>query len=994
MEPDTIVIRGAQQHNLKNVDVQIPRYKLVVLTGVSGSGKSSLAFDTIYAEGQRRYVESLSSYARQFLGQMEKPKIDYIGGLSPAIAIEQKAVSKNPRSTVGTVTEVMDYLRVLFARVGTPHCPQCGREVRAQSAQQIADRIAALPVGTRIQLLSPIVRERKGAHAEAIAQARKDGYARARIDGQIVDLSGRIELQKTRKHTIELVVDRLVIGDSSSPVDSVETALRASGGLVVVDLMKGEGEELLLSESNACPHCGISFPDLSPQAFSFNSPLGMCPDCNGLGAQMAVDPKLIVHDPNLSVLDGALRWYGDLRKKKHGWHIGHLTALGKHYGVDIEKPWKDLPARFRDVLLFGSGDEKIHFTWKNEGRNSTSSGEVNRPEQGIVFHINRLFRQTQSEWTKRWYMSFMSQQPCPTCGGSRLRPEARTVTIGGKTITEVSAMAIDQAHRWVVGLYGESGSRQSTVDSTGLSTADRRPSTTDSGPLTGEQFAIAGEVLKEIRDRLQFMLNVGLHYLTLDRSAPSLSGGEAQRIRLASQIGCGLVGVLYILDEPSIGLHSRDNRALLDTLLQLRDMGNTVLVVEHDAETMLSADWLVDLGPGAGVLGGEIIASGPPAEVAANPRSLTGRYLSGQLQVATPNQQHRRPPNGHWLSLVGATINNLKHLTVRFPLGVLTCVTGVSGSGKSSLITETLFPALARALNGAQGQPGPHEKLEGLEFLDKVIDITQDPIGRTPRSNPATYIGLFDEIRKVFAAVPEAKARGYGAGRFSFNVKGGRCEACRGHGQRRIEMHFLADVWVPCQECKGSRFNRETLSVTYKGKSIADVLDMDVREALAFFSAFPVIARQLQTLRDVGLDYIKLGQSATTLSGGEAQRVKLAAELSRAETGKTIYILDEPTTGLHFADIQNLLDVLHRLVDAGNTVIVIEHNLDVIKTADWIVDLGPEGGAAGGYVIAEGTPEEVARCERSYTGQFLARLVGGEQVISHAVGDQSALQAH
>ena len=1030
MEPEFIIIRGAQQHNLKNIDVQIPRYKLVVLTGVSGSGKSSLAFDTIYAEGQRRYVESLSAYARQFLGQMEKPKVDYIGGLSPAIAIEQKAVSKNPRSTVGTVTEVMDYLRVLYARIGLAHCPQCGREVKAQSAQQIADQIAALPPGTRLQLLAPVVRERKGTQADVIEQARKDGYVRARIDGVTTDLSGKIDLQKTKKHTIELVVDRLVVTDRvdkvhqvdkvrkvdqarkvQSPsteakqpenitnvenlpnlpddadafeqfrarlVDSVETALRAAKGLVVVDLMNGE--EMMLSEQNACPHCGISFPELSPQTFSFNSPLGMCPDCNGLGAQMAVDPKLIVNDPNVSILDGATRWWGDIRKKKRNWQMGHLTALAKHYGADIEKPWKDLPKKFRDVLLYGSGDEKIHFEWKNQGKDSTWSGESNRPEKGIIFHINRLFRQTQSDWTKRFYMTFMSHQPCPTCGGSRLRPEARTVTVGGKTITEVSAMSIADAHRWVVGLYGGTPKEEGRRKKDEPSSVVRRPSTNGHSepvePLAGEQLQIASEVLKEIRDRLQFMLNVGLHYLTLDRAAPSLSGGEAQRIRLASQIGCGLVGVLYILDEPSIGLHSRDNTALLNTLLQLRDMGNTVLVVEHDAETMQHSDWLIDLGPGAGVLGGHIISAGPPAEVARDPNSLTGRYLSGEIQVTAPNQSQRRPTNGKWLTVTGARTNNLKNLTVRFPLGVMSCVTGVSGSGKSSLITETVFPALAKALNGAQGQPGPHDKLDGLEHLDKVIDITQDPIGRTPRSNPATYVGLFDEIRKVFAATPEAKARGYGASRFSFNVKGGRCEVCQGHGQRRIEMHFLADVWVTCPECKGTRFNRDTLAITYKGKSIADVLDMDVQEALEFFSAFPVISRQLQTLHDVGLDYVKLGQSATTLSGGEAQRVKLASELSRAETGRTIYILDEPTTGLHFADIQKLLDVLHRLVDAGNSVIVIEHNLDVIKTADWIIDLGPEGGQAGGYVIAEGTPETVAGVEASYTGQFLRPMVG------------------
>ncbi|MEJ5308843.1 MAG: excinuclease ABC subunit UvrA [Anaerolineae bacterium] len=958
MEPGFIVIRGAQQHNLKHIDVTIPRNKLVVLTGVSGSGKSSLAFDTIYAEGQRRYVESLSSFARQFLGQMEKPKVDFIGGLSPAIAIQQKAVSKNPRSTVGTVTEVMDYLRVLFARVGEPHCPQCGRKVASQNAQQIADQLAALPGGTRFQLLAPVVRQRKGTHTDVLAQAKQEGYERARIDGVPTDLNREIKLAKTKNHTIELIVDRLVVpahpngnGDdvwrdfTTRLMDSVETALRAGEGMVVVDVV--DGEELLLSEQHACPHCGISFPELSPQLFSFNSPLGMCPECNGLGTKLEVDPALIIHDPTLSIMDGALRWYGNIRKKNSKWQIHQLESLARHYGVDLDTPWQDLPQSFRDVLIYGSGDEKIHFEFHAENGDSSWSGESYRPSRGIIFHINRLFHQTKSDYTRRWYSSFMSEQPCTACGGARLRAEARGVLVGGKSIMDVSAMPIAEAHAWVQSLYEQ---------------------------FDDEQFAIGGEVLKEIRDRLQFMLNVGLHYLTLDRSAPSLSGGESQRIRLASQIGCGLVGVLYILDEPSIGLHARDNRALLDTLLQLRDMGNTVLVVEHDHETMMDADWILDLGPGAGVLGGRVVAEGTPEEIAANPQSLTGRYLSGELAVVSPNGGRRTPQNGS-LILRGATLHNLKHVDARFPLGVFTCVTGVSGSGKSSLVAETLYPALARDLNRAETRPGPYERLEGLEHLDKVIDITQDPIGRTPRSNPATYVGVFDEIRQVFASTPEAKMRGYGSGRFSFNVKGGRCEACKGHGLRRIEMHFLPDVWVTCKECKGTRFNRETLQIRYKGKNIAEVLDMDVQEALDFFANHPKLSRQLQTLHDVGLDYIKLGQAATTLSGGEAQRVKLAKELSRVATGRTVYILDEPTTGLHFADIQKLLDVLHRLTDAGNTVIVIEHNLDVIKTADWIIDLGPEGGEAGGYIIAEGPPEAVAQVEASYTGQFLRRVL-------------------
>ncbi len=947
MEPNEIIIRGAQQHNLKHIDVRIPRNKLVVLTGVSGSGKSSLAFDTIYAEGQRRYVESLSSYARQFLGQMEKPKVDFIGGLSPAIAIEQKAVSKNPRSTVGTVTEVLDYLRVLFARVGEAHCPQCGRPVHAQSAQQIADRIAALPGGTRFQVLAPVVQKRKGTHAELLEQARADGYVRARIDGVPVELTDSIKLAKTKIHTIELIVDRLQIPAAPDAdfqtrlMDSVETALRAAEGVVLVDVV--DGEEIMLSEQNACAHCGISFPELSPALFSFNSPTGMCPECNGLGTKLEVDVNLIINDPALSLADGALRWYGEMRKKQLSWTQRELAAIARHYGADLDAPWQELPEHFRNVLLYGSGSERINFKFEGDRNEATWSGEVQRSFEGVVACIRRRFRQTKSEYTQRWYLSFMSDQPCPACKGARLRPEACGVTVGGKTMLDVGSLTIDAAHAWVASLWEL---------------------------FDAEQLEIGGEVLKEIRDRLQFMLNVGLHYLTLDRPAPSLSGGEGQRIRLASQVGCGLVGVLYILDEPSIGLHPRDNRSLLETLLRLRDMGNTVLVVEHDEETMRDADWIVDLGPGAGVLGGEVVAAGAPQQIMANSLSLTGRYLSGELVVVSPNGGRRIPQNGS-LVLRGATLHNLKSVEARFPLGVLSCVTGVSGSGKSSLVAETLYPALAKLLNRAEARPGPYTHLEGLEHLDKVIDITQDPIGRTPRSNPATYVGVFDEIRRVFAATPEAKMRGYGIGRFSFNAKGGRCESCKGHGQRRIEMHFLADVWVTCKDCKGTRYNRETLQIRYKGKNIAEVLNMDVQEALEFFAAHPKIARQLQTLHDVGLDYVKLGQAATTLSGGEAQRVKLAKELSRVATGRTIYILDEPTTGLHFADIQKLLDVLHRLTDAGNTVIVIEHNLDVIKTADWLIDLGPEGGDAGGYIIAEGPPEAVAQVGASYTGQFL-----------------------
>jgi excinuclease ABC subunit A len=973
MQPDDIIIRGAKEHNLKNIDVRLPRNKLIVITGVSGSGKSSLAFDTLYAEGQRRYVESLSAYARQFIGQMEKPKVDFIGGLSPAIAIEQKAVSKNPRSTVATVTEIYDYLRVLFANIGAAHCPQCGREVRAQSAQEIVAQVAALPVGTRFQVLSPVARNRKGTFADVFSQAKTEGFARVRVDGEIRSLEDKISLDKQKKHTVELVVDRLVIPDRLSLVadesakndkisgdefitrltDSIETALRMSDGLVGIfmdsplpsDGKGAEGEgELLLSDKNACPNCNVSFPQLSPAMFSFNSPMGMCPDCNGLGSQMQIDVNLIIVNPEISLLDGASRWHGNVRKKPV-WHTRHLQAMADHYGVDLELPWKDLPQKFRDVILYGSGDEKIHFEFEN--KDGSFKGESNHSEQGAVRHISRLFRQTSSEYTKRWYMSFMSQQPCPTCKGQRLRPESAAVTVGGQTMTSVTNLTIGDTLKWVESLWPQ---------------------------LNPEQFQIAEEVLKEINERLQFLVNVGLHYLSLDRPAPTLSGGEGQRIRLASQIGCGLVGVLYVLDEPSIGLHSRDNRRLLDTLERLRDMGNTVVVVEHDEETMHTADWLLDLGPGAGINGGHVVAAGTPAQVMAIPDSLTGQYLRGDKTVSSPNGQ-RRPTNGKWLTLAGARQNNLKNLTVRFPLGLFTCVTGVSGSGKSSLVAQTLRPALSHILHRAEDKAGAHDSITGIEHVDKIINITQDPIGRTPRSNPATYVDVMPAIRELFAMTPEAKTRGYKAGRFSFNVKGGRCEACRGHGKKVVEMHFLPDVWVTCSVCKGRRFNDETLQVRYKGKNVADVLDMDVEEALEFFGSVPEVKRILTTLADVGLGYVKLGQSATTLSGGEAQRVKLAKELARVATGDTIYILDEPTTGLHFADIQKLLDVLHRLTDAGNTVLVIEHNLDVIKTADWILDLGPEGGEKGGYIVAEGTPEQVAQAEGSFTGQFLREVL-------------------
>jgi len=952
MYQDKILIRGAKEHNLKNVDVTIPRFKLVVITGVSGSGKSSLAFDTLYAEGQRRYVESLSAYARQFIGQMEKPKVDFIGGLSPAIAIEQKAVSKNPRSTVGTVTEIYDYLRVLFARVGTPHCPQCGREVRAQSAQEIVEQVAQLPPGTRFQVLAPLARNRKGAFQDAFDQARADGFVRVQVDGEVRSLDEEIALDKNKKHDIALVVDRLVAPTDDQGrdayvtrlTDSIETTLHAGDGLVLID--RGSGGDgngsrsLLLSEKNACPACDVSFPELTPQMFSFNSPMGMCPECNGLGTKIEFDPERFV-DPERSLHEGGVRTYGDLRKKKSSGTYHVLKQIVEMFDQDMDTPWREIPEECRDVILYGG----VTVTWQSESERGEWQGEWEY--EGTVNATRRRYMQTKSDRMRRWYRSFMSQQTCPVCHGERLRPESAAVTLGSRTINQVTAMNIGAALDWAEGLWSR---------------------------LTPEQREIGEEVLKEIEGRLRFLLNVGLHYLTLNRPAPTLSGGEGQRIRLASQIGCGLVGVLYVLDEPSIGLHQRDNRRLLDMLEQLRDMGNTVVVIEHDEETMRTADWIVDLGPGAGVNGGWVVAEGTPQAIEQHPDSLTGRYLRGELEVTSPNGQ-RRPTNDKWLAVVGVRQNNLKDLTVRFPLGLFTCVTGVSGSGKSSLVAQTLHPALANELHAATQKPGDHDCIEGLGHVDKVISITQDPIGRTPRSNPATYAKVMTPIRELFARTPEAKVRGYDKGRFSFNVKGGRCEACKGYGKRKVEMHFLPDVWVTCNVCGGARFNRETLQIRYKGKSIADVLDMDVEEALAFFENVPKIKRVLQTLADVGLGYVKLGQSATTLSGGEAQRVKLAKELARVSTGDTVYILDEPTTGLHFADIQKLLDVLHRLTDAGNTVIVIEHNLDVIKTADWIVDLGPEGGEEGGYIVAEGTPEAVAETERSYTGQFLRRVL-------------------
>jgi excinuclease ABC subunit A len=1026
MSKDLIVIKGAREHNLKGVDLDIPRDKLVVLTGVSGSGKSSLAFDTLYAEGQRRYVESLSAYARQFLGQMEKPKVDYIGGLSPAIAIEQKSASKNPRSTVGTVTEIYDYLRLLFARVGTAHCHLCGREVGSQSAEQMVNRVLKLPTGTRFMVLAPLVAQRKGEYKEVFADARAEGFSRVRVDGEILDLSQEIKLNKKVKHSIEVVVDRLAIPNRDSAdvptvaamagkaqqgepsawesfvsrlTDSIEQALRVGEGTVLISIQGSDtvqADEWLMSEENTCTHCGISFPELSPQMFSFNAPQGACPVCTGLGTRLELDPQLLVPNPSLTLHEGAIPYWGELRKKRDSWAYRCLVAIANHYNFDLDTPWDQLSQQARDVIIFGSGKERIRFVWNSSSSNSR--GEYMRPWEGLAKEINRRLQQTDSDHTREFYASFMSEQPCPACKGARLRPESLAVTVGNLSVKDVCARNVTEAYEWVLALTGEQQPHSSTNGHGSNIT-----------PLTPYQLEIAGELLKEIRERLGFLLNVGLHYLTLDRPAPTLSGGEAQRIRLASQIGSGLVGVMYILDEPSIGLHQRDNRKLLNTLLKLRDLGNSVIVVEHDLETMQAADWLIDFGPGAGVKGGEVIAVGTPEQVA-NSDSLTGAYLSGRLAIEVPKQRRvahvsegepkivlprkrgraakqvaEAPASAPWLEIHGATMNNLRNVSTRFPLGSFVCVTGVSGSGKSSLITETLYPVLANRLNKAQLKHGPFTALKGLEHLDKVIDIDQQPIGRTPRSNPATYVKLFDLIRELFAKTPEAKLRGYETGRFSFNLKGGRCEACEGNGEKRIDMQFLADVWVRCDVCKGKRYNRETLQVKYKGKSIADVLDMDVQTALEFFDSVPRIKRILQTLHDVGLDYIALGQPATTLSGGEAQRVKLAKELARVATGRTVYILDEPTTGLHFADVQRLLQVLHRLVDAGNTVIVIEHNLDVIKTADWIVDMGPEGGDGGGYVVAEGTPEQVAMVPESHTGRFLRELLFEEREFAAEV---------
>jgi excinuclease ABC subunit A len=1048
MPQDKIVVRGAREHNLKNIDVVIPRDKLVVITGLSGSGKSSLAFDTIFAEGQRRYVESLSAYARQFLGQMEKPDVDHIDGLSPAISIDQKSTSHNPRSTVGTVTEIYDYLRLLYARVGHPHCPNCGREVSQQTVEQIVDAVLALPDGTRIMLMAPLVRGRKGEYRQVFEDMRRAGYVRVRVDGEIRDLSEDIELEKYQQHTIEVVVDRLIVRhagrDSSSSgeraakrafiaakrredasgeyrvsdlngrhdrdmrmvadqaelytvdeqnskedsleaidtgfrqrvADSVETALKLGNGVILVAIVGGA--ERMYSERFACVYCGISLEEIAPRTFSFNSPHGACPECTGLGSKLEVDPDLVITNPNLSIAEGAILPWTKFANGSQ-WYTLLLEAVARHYGFSLHTPFKQLAPEHQEIVLYGSKEE-VTFSYTNK---QGIRRQHRATFEGVIPNLERRYREA-SEGIRAEFEQYMSARPCPVCRGARLKPESLAVTVGGYNIVAVTRLSIAQAQQFFAALVGEidlpqegrgatARSDEPVYERYGRDYWQRPVNLAEVVPLTERERYIARQILKEIRARLGFLVNVGLDYLTLDRAAMTLAGGEAQRIRLATQIGSGLMGVLYILDEPSIGLHQRDNRRLIDTLLRLRDLGNTLLVVEHDEEMIRSADHIIDIGPGAGEHGGTIVAEGTIEQIMANPHSLTGDFLAGRRQIPVPAT--RRPGNGLKLTVRGARENNLKNIDVSFPLGKFIVVTGVSGSGKSSLINEILYKRISQELYRSHDRPGQHDDIEGIEYLDKIIAIDQSPIGRTPRSNPATYTGAFTPIREVFAQVPEARMRGYPPGRFSFNVKGGRCEACRGEGIIQIEMHFLPDVYVACEVCKGKRYNREALEIRYKGKTIADVLDMTVEEALEFFGAIPAIASKLATLNDVGLGYIHLGQPATTLSGGEAQRIKLAAELSRRATGRTLYILDEPTTGLHFADVERLLQVLQRLVDAGNTVIVIEHNLDVIKSADWIIDLGPEGGDRGGWLVAEGTPEEVAMVEASYTGQFLRRLL-------------------
>lgn len=939
---DTIDIRGARTHNLKNINLTIPRDKLIVITGLSGSGKSSLAFDTLYAEGQRRYVESLSAYARQFLSLMEKPDVDSIEGLSPAISIEQKSTSHNPRSTVGTITEIYDYLRLLFARVGEPRCPDHDVPLTAQTISQMVDKVLSLPEESKMMLLAPVVKNRKGEHVKLLDSLAAQGYIRARIDGEICDLSDPPELALQKKHTIEVVVDRFKVRSDLATrlAESFETALELSGGTAVVaDMDNPNAEELVFSANFACPHCGYSVPELEPRLFSFNNPAGACPTCDGLGVQQFFDESRVVQNESISLAGGAVKGWD----RRNFYYYQMLTSLAKHYKFDIETPYEDLSQKIKDIVMHGSGKEEIEFQYMND------RGDVvirKHPFEGILNNMARRYKETESMSVREELAKNISNRPCADCGGSRLRPEARNVYIGSINLPQISEKSIGESLEFFQGLT-----------------------------LTGQKAQIAEKILKEIRERLEFLVNVGLNYLSLSRSAETLSGGEAQRIRLASQIGAGLVGVMYVLDEPSIGLHQRDNERLLNTLIHLRNLGNTVIVVEHDEDAIREADHIIDIGPGAGVHGGQVIAQGTAKEVMANPNSITGKFLSGEEKIEIPKKRTALDKS-KLLKLKGATGNNLKGVNLEIPVGLFTCITGVSGSGKSTLINDTLFPLAQNALNRAEKTDfAPYKSIEGLEYFDKVIDINQSPIGRTPRSNPATYTGLFTPIRELFAGVPEARARGYNPGRFSFNVRGGRCEACQGDGVLKVEMHFLPDVYVPCDQCKGKRYNRETLEIRYKGKTIHQVLDMTVEEAREFFDAIPMIARKLQTLMDVGLSYIRLGQSSTTLSGGEAQRVKLATELSKRDTGKTLYILDEPTTGLHFADIKQLLDVLHRLRDQGNTIVVIEHNLDVIKTADWIVDLGPEGGSGGGQIIATGTPEEVAKVKGSHTARFLKDIL-------------------
>ncbi|MBC7318335.1 excinuclease ABC subunit UvrA [Candidatus Bipolaricaulota bacterium] len=939
---DKIIVRGAREHNLKNIDLEIPRNKLVVITGISGSGKSSLAFDTLYAEGQRRYVESLSAYARQFLGLMQKPDVDLIEGLSPAISIDQKARSHNPRSTVGTVTEIHDYLRLLFARIGKPHCPQCGKPIERQTAQQIVDQIMALPEGTPVQIMAPVVRGRKGEYKQLFEDLKKEGFVRVRVDGVLRTLFENIELDKNKRHDIEIVLDRVKVEARKRGriADSVETALKWGQGLVIVEIV-GEGEKLF-SEHFACPECGVSLPEIEPRFFSFNSPYGACPACDGLGMRMVVDPELVI-DPRRSIREGGILPWANSRSR---WLSALLEGVCRAYRIDMDTPLGRLPKEKLDIILYGTRGELVPFVY------TTTYGKTRtyyRPFEGVVPYLEQAYREAMSDEAREEIEQYMSALPCPECKGARLRPEALAVTVGGKNIWEVTKLTVREALEFF-----------------------------DNLKLTEREELIAHQILKEIKNRLQFMADVGLDYLTLDRPANTLAGGEAQRIRLATQIGSQLTGVLYVLDEPSVGLHPRDNARLIATLKRLRDLGNTVIVVEHDEATMRAADFIIDLGPGAGLHGGYVVATGTPEEIARNPKSLTGQYLAGVRRIPIPAK--RREPKDKWLIVRGAREHNLKNIDVRFPVGLFICVTGVSGSGKSTLVEEILYRGMAWKLGHSAGKPGAHDDIEGWEHFDRVLLVDQSPIGRTPRSNPATYTKAFDPIREVFAATPEARMRGYTPGRFSFNVRGGRCEACQGQGKVKIEMHFLPDVYVPCDVCKGTRYNKETLAIRYKGKNIAEVLDMTVEEALAFFSAIPPIREKLQTLYDVGLGYIKLGQPATELSGGEAQRIKLARELSKRQTGRTLYLLDEPTTGLHPEDVRKLLNVLHRLVDAGNTVVVIEHNLDVIKTADWIIDLGPEGGERGGEIIAEGPPEKIAEVPQSYTGQFLREVLQLEPV--------------